>query len=104
MARSTVMPAASRRASRSASSVPARARLPMNGTPKRTPSSSENAAASTDNAAANTTLNLSDYATGHDTLGLYDAFGGGAGKLNLTRGLELLYQNGASTVYARPLR
>ena len=56
-----------------------------------------------DNAAANTTLNLSDYATGHDTLGLYDAFGGGAGKLNLTRGLELLYQNGASTVYARAL-
>ena len=44
---------------------------------------------------------LSDYASAQDTFGSYDAFS--TGKLNLTRAIELLYQNGASTVYARAL-
>src|SRR4051812_15386413 len=56
-----------------------------------------------DNALANTTVNLSDYATGRNDFNLYDAYSAGAGKLNLTRGLEILYQSGASTVFARPL-
>jgi hypothetical protein len=56
-----------------------------------------------DNPLANTTVTLSDYATATDQLGVYDAFNAGAGKLNLTRAIELLYQNGASTVFARPL-
>ena len=34
---------------------------------------------------------------------LYDPFNNGAGTLNLTRGLEQLYLNGASVVFARPL-
>jgi hypothetical protein len=55
------------------------------------------------NASANQTLTLSDYATARDLLGLYDPFADGAGKLNLTRALEQLYLNGASTVFARPL-
>lgn len=48
------------------------------------------------------TYNLSDYESAVAQLGGYDAFGAGA-KLHLTRVLELLYQNGARTVYARPL-
>ncbi|MBI5015279.1 MAG: phage tail sheath subtilisin-like domain-containing protein [Deltaproteobacteria bacterium] len=48
------------------------------------------------------TYNLSDYESAVAQLGAYDAFGSGA-KLHLTRVLELLYQNGARTVYARPL-
>jgi phage tail sheath protein FI len=44
---------------------------------------------------------LSDYATARETFGMYDAFGGGAGTLNLTRGLELAYRNGARIVFAR---
>jgi hypothetical protein len=55
------------------------------------------------NALANTTVILSDYATARDGYGLYDAFANGTGKLNLTRGIEQLYLNGASTVYARGL-
>jgi hypothetical protein len=46
---------------------------------------------------------LSDYATARETFGLYDAFDGGNGSLNLTRGLELAYRNGARLVFARAL-
>jgi hypothetical protein len=53
------------------------------------------------------TVILSDYATAQETFGRYDAFrdsdGEIAGKLNLTRALELLYRNGARTVFARAL-
>lgn len=49
------------------------------------------------------TFNLSDYASARESLGDYDVYGGGAGKRNLTRAIELLYQNGARTVYARAL-
>ena len=41
---------------------------------------------------------LSDYETAKAVYGTY-----GAGELNLVRGLELLYQNGARTVYSRAL-
>jgi phage tail sheath protein FI len=41
---------------------------------------------------------LSDYEGAKNTFGAY-----AAGELNLTRALELLYQNGASTVFARAL-
>ena len=47
------------------------------------------------------THNLSDYPTAQATFGAYDAYGGGAGTLNLTRALEVLYRNGARTIYAR---
>lgn len=50
-----------------------------------------------------TTFNLSDYASARELFGNYDVYDGGAGKRNLTRALELLYQNGARTVYARAL-
>jgi len=53
------------------------------------------------NAAVGSTIILSDYASAQDQFGAYDAFS--AGKLNLTRAIELLYLNGASTVYARAL-
>jgi hypothetical protein len=53
------------------------------------------------NAAVGQTIILSDYASAQDQFGKYDAFS--SGKLNLTRAIELLYQNGASTVYARAL-
>ncbi len=53
------------------------------------------------NAFAGHTVILSDYATAQTEFGTYDAFS--VGKLNLTRAIELLFQNGASTVYARPL-
>ena len=46
---------------------------------------------------------LSDYSGAKSIVGSYDAFKDGQGKLNLTRGLELLYMNGARTVYARAL-
>lgn len=49
----------------------------------------------------NRTYNLSDYEMAKAQLGTYDALS--AGKLNLTRAIELLYLNGARTVYARPL-
>jgi tail sheath protein len=47
------------------------------------------------------TFILSDYATAQETFGRYDPFS--AGTLNLTRTLELLYRNGARTVFARAL-
>ena len=47
------------------------------------------------------TFILSDYATAQETFGRYDPFS--AGTLNLTRALELLYRNGARTVFARAL-
>jgi hypothetical protein len=47
------------------------------------------------------TFILSDYATAQETFGRYDAFS--AGTLNLTRAAELLYRNGARTVFARAL-
>lgn len=45
------------------------------------------------------TVILSDHDTAKATFGDYDALS--TGKLNLTRGIELLYLNGASTVFAR---
>jgi len=53
------------------------------------------------NANVGTTVILSDYATAQDLFGPYDAFTAGA--LNLTRSIEQLYLNGASTVFARAL-
>jgi len=47
------------------------------------------------------TFLLSDYATAQETFGRYDPFS--AGTLNLTRAAELLYRNGARTVFARAL-
>ena len=47
------------------------------------------------------TFIFSDYATAQETLGRYDAFS--QNTLNLTRALELLYRNGARTVFARAL-
>ena len=43
---------------------------------------------------------LTDFDTARTTFGMYDAYAGGAGTLNLTRGLELLFRTGARTVYA----
>jgi hypothetical protein len=50
------------------------------------------------------TLTLSQYAGdqgGAASFGMYDAYAAGQGKDNLTRALEVLYRNGALTVYAR---
>ena len=52
---------------------------------------------------AGQTHNLSDYETARQLLGAYDAFNNGAGTHNLTRGVELLFRNGARIVYARTL-
>lgn len=49
-----------------------------------------------------TTHILSDYGAVRPALGAYDRFDTG-GTLNLTRGVELLYLNGARAVYARAL-
>lgn len=49
------------------------------------------------------THNLSDWDTARTDLGMYDAYGGGAGTLNLTRSMELLFRNGARTIYAHSL-
>lgn len=49
------------------------------------------------------TVLLSDYATAVATFGESDRYQGGAGKLNLTRGLAILFANGAKTVFARAL-
>ncbi len=46
---------------------------------------------------------LSDYDSAKAAFGDYDAYDGGSGTLNLTRSLELLYQNGARTAFARSL-
>jgi len=43
---------------------------------------------------------LSDYDTARTTLGMYDNYSDGAGTLNLMRGIELLFRNGARTIYA----
>ena len=53
------------------------------------------------NANIGTTVILSDFATAQAQFGPYDALT--TGKLNLTRSIEQLYLNGASTVYARGL-
>jgi hypothetical protein len=47
------------------------------------------------------THNLSDWDTARTTLGMYDAYS--AGTLNLTRSIELLFRNGARTIYAHSL-
>jgi hypothetical protein len=43
---------------------------------------------------------LSDYDTARTELGMYDAYSDGAGTFNLTRGIEILFRNGARTIYA----
>ena len=48
-----------------------------------------------------TTHILSDYEAAVEAFGAYDAYDGGDGDLNLTRGIEILFRNGARTVYAR---
>ncbi len=53
------------------------------------------------NALVGQTVILSDYASAQDQFGRYDTLA--SGKLNLTRSIELLYLNGASTVYVRAL-
>lgn len=51
----------------------------------------------------NRTYVLSDYDSAVAALGGYDKFEDGSKKLNLTRGIQILFRNGATTVYARPL-
>lgn len=51
-----------------------------------------------------TTHLLADYRDAVATFGRYDAYDDGAGQFNLMRGLELLYANGASTIYARAVK
>lgn len=46
---------------------------------------------------------LSQYAEAQDAFGPYDAYDGGAGTNNLSRGLEVAYRNGAGPVFARAL-
>jgi hypothetical protein len=46
---------------------------------------------------------VSDYSSTRETFGIYDAYDGGDGDLNLTRALELAYRNGARIVFARAL-
>jgi hypothetical protein len=61
-----------------------------------------------DTSILNTTHLLSDYTTARNVLGNYDAYaqdntGLVTSKYNLMRAIELLYMNGARTVFARPL-
>jgi hypothetical protein len=49
---------------------------------------------------AGETHTLGDFRTGRATFGAYDAYADGDGDLNLVRGLELAYRNGARTVFA----
>jgi hypothetical protein len=49
------------------------------------------------------TYSFSDYESALAELGPYDKYLEGAGTLNLTRSIELLFLNGARTVYARAL-
>lgn len=49
------------------------------------------------------THSLSDWETAKNTLGMYDDYDGGSGTLNLTRAVEILFRNGARTVYAHAL-
>jgi len=51
-----------------------------------------------------TTHLLADYRDAVATFGRYDAYDDGDGQFNLMRGLELLYANGASTIYARAVK
>jgi Phage tail sheath C-terminal domain len=44
---------------------------------------------------------FSEYAEVADAVGAYDAYDGGNGTLNLARGLEVAYRNGAGSVFAR---
>ena len=46
---------------------------------------------------------LSGYDDAVNAFGAYDAFASGAGKLNLTRGLEVAYRNGGGVTFARAL-
>jgi hypothetical protein len=46
---------------------------------------------------------LSGYAEAVAAFGAYDKFDGGTGKLNLTRGVEIAYRNGAGVVFAHAL-
>jgi hypothetical protein len=46
---------------------------------------------------------LSEYGEAQEAFGAYDAYNGGDGDLNLTRGLELAYRTGAGQVFARAL-
>ncbi len=46
---------------------------------------------------------LSGYDDALNAFGAYDAFAGGAGAQNLTRGIELAYRNGAGVMFARAL-
>ncbi|MGH2542398.1 MAG: hypothetical protein ACRDIB_06370, partial [Ardenticatenaceae bacterium] len=47
---------------------------------------------------------LSDYASAQEELGAYDAYAADDSSLfNLTRAVEILFRNGARTVYAYPL-
>lgn len=46
---------------------------------------------------------VSSYAEAVRAFGAYDGYANGAGRLNLTRAIEILYRNGARTVYARAL-
>jgi hypothetical protein len=46
---------------------------------------------------------LSDYESARTIFGAYDNYSNGAGTLNLTRGIEILFRNGARTVYAHGL-
>ena len=49
------------------------------------------------------THNLSDWESAREALGMYDAYASGAGTLNLSRAVEILFRNGAVTVYAHAL-
>jgi len=55
------------------------------------------------NLADGQTIILSDYDGARNSFGEYDAYANGAGTLNLVRSLQLIYQNGGRTVYARGL-
>src|SRR5262245_51097496 len=57
-------------------------------------------------ASVDQTINLTDYETARRPaveggFGPYDAYANGAGTLNLTRSLEILFRNGARQVFAR---
>jgi len=49
------------------------------------------------------TQKLGDWESAQNVMGAYDDYAEGAGTLNLTRSLSLLFQNGARTVYAQAL-
>ncbi len=51
--------------------------------------------------AVDETHNVSDYDAARGVFGAYDAYNEGQGSLNLTRAIEVLFRNGARTVYAR---